>query len=255
MSTGLQTSAINWRSAPKGAGKDFIASLLNLFFPPVCSGCKQVGSLFCADCTAALSWLVEPLCEACGRPSLTPVAQCDACRLRPLSVQPVRAAVYYTGPVVPLIHQMKYNGFFSLAEPLAELMARAWPTWQRPVDLVIPIPLHLRRERERGYNQSALLARHLCGRFGWPLAEAGLQRVKPTQQQAGLGVAERYTNVQGAFVADAGLVAGRRILLIDDVCTTGATLTAAADALWEAGATAVSAYCATRAVGHMDNLP
>jgi ComF family protein len=150
---------------------------------------------------------------------------------------------------------MKYNGFFSLAEPLAALMARAWPAWQLPVDVVIPIPLHLHRERERGYNQSALLARHLGGRFGWPLAEEALRRVKATQQQAMLGFAERHDNVRGAFAADAGAVAGRRVLLIDDVCTSGATLTAAADALWEAGATAVSAYCATRAAGDVDNYP
>jgi ComF family protein len=249
LSTGLQMTDQRWRSLSKGV----IASLLNLLFPPVCSGCKQVGALFCAECTAAVDWLAEPLCLACGRPTPASVGQCDQCRQRPLSVQPIRAAAGYSGPLIPLIHQMKYNGFFSLAEPLADLMATAWPTWQRPVELVVPIPLHPRHERERGYNQSALLARHLCGRFGWTLAEAALRRVKETQQQARLGAAERQANVQGAFVADAGRVAGRQVLLIDDVCTTGATLTAAADALWEAGATAVSAYCATRAVGNVDN--
>jgi predicted amidophosphoribosyltransferase len=100
-----------------------------------------------------------------------------------------------------------------------------------------------------------LLAVHLGGRFGWSLAEDSLWRVKETQQQATQAFAERHDNVRGAFVADAGRVAGRRVLLIDDVCTSGATLTAAADALWEAGATAVSAYCATRAAGNVDNHP
>jgi ComF family protein len=157
--------------------------------------------------------------------------------------------------MVRLIQQMKYRGFFALTEPLAELMARAWPRWQTPVDLVIPVPLHPRRQRERGFNQSAHLVRHLAHRLGWKAHYHLLVRQRRTRPQVGLTKAQRRLNVADAFtVTEAGPVAGRHILLVDDVCTTGATMAAAATALLTAGASSVSGYTAARATGILDHL-
>ncbi len=164
-----------------------------------------------------------------------------------MPLKQIRAAVLFTHPASKLIHTLKYNGAFALAKPLAQMMAAAWGAWQVPVDLVLPIPLHASRERERGYNQSALLARAFCQKVGLPCAEEVLQRTRFTTPQVGLSATERLENVQDAF-ATKGALQGKRVLLIDDVCTTGATMAAAALALQKAGAHAVSGYCVARAV-------
>jgi ComF family protein len=155
--------------------------------------------------------------------------------------------VLFAHPVSKLIHNLKYNGAFALSKPLAQLMADAWSTWQMSIDLVLPIPLHAERERKRGYNQSTLLARDFCKMVNLPYAEDGLKRTRFTTPQVGLTAVARLKNVQNAFVANAGVV-GKHILLIDDVCTTGATMAAAANALCDAGAQTVSGYCVARAV-------
>lgn len=142
---------------------------------------------------------------------------------------------------------MKYNGLFALAEPVAGLMIEAWTRWQIPVDVVVPVPLHADRERKRGYNQSALLARHLCHRLNLALTQEALQRVRYTRPQVELSAVERLANVANAFQADPGQVAGRNVLLIDDVCTSGATMIAATEALLGAGAKTVSGYAVARA--------
>jgi ComF family protein len=155
----------------------------------------------------------------------------------------MRAAAYYRDPLRRLIHRFKYEGLFALARPLGDVMVQAWPAWRQPVDLVLPIPLHRRRHAERGYNQSERLVDELRRHLGWTTASGALVRVRQTQPQTGLTAAERRANVHGAFVADPARVEGNRILLVDDVCTTGSTLTAAAMALRQAGATSVMAYC------------
>lgn len=142
---------------------------------------------------------------------------------------------------------MKYNGLFALAEPLAELMVEAWTRWQIPIDVVVPIPLHAERERKRGYNQSALLAKHMCQRLGLAFAPEALQRIRYTRPQVELSAVDRLANVANAFNARPSYVAGRDVLLIDDVCTTGATMVAATEALLTAGANTVSGYCVARA--------
>jgi len=174
-------------------------------------------------------------------------ACCLVCQERPLPLQQIRAAVLFAHPVSKLIHNLKYNGAFALAKPLAQIMADAWSTWHMPVDLVLPIPLHAERQRKRGYNQSALLTREFCRLVTLPYANDGLQRTRFTTPQVGLTAVERLKNVQDAFVAKVDVV-GKHILLIDDVCTTGATMAAAANALFTAGADTVSGYCVARAI-------
>lgn len=181
------------------------------------------------------------------------VAVCDQCRRHPLPLR-VRAAAIYGEPLRRAIHGLKYEGLFALAPPLASLMVEEWPRWATAADLVVPVPLHPERERERGYNQTLLLAREFCRRLSLASDPAALQRVRYTRPQVELAIRERLYNVRGAFRADGSRVTGQRILLIDDVCTTGATLAAAAEALLDAGAQSVRAYVLARAVGHQDTI-
>jgi ComF family protein len=148
---------------------------------------------------------------------------------------------------MPAIHQLKYSGIAAAASPLAGVMVQGWQRWAAPVDLVVPVALHPAREHERGYNQSTLLARQFSRQLNLPLREDALARTRDTRPQVGLTRGERRRNVSGAFQAAPALLDGTRILLVDDVCTTGATLGAASEALLAAGARSVYAYCLARA--------
>ncbi len=153
----------------------------------------------------------------------------------------------FEGPLREAIHQLKYKGRTSLARPLGQYMGQAWQARPLPADLIVPVPLHPARLRERGYNQATLLADRLARATGLALEERGLQRVRATSPQVDLNAAERKANVQGAFQAEPSRVRGHTIVVVDDVCTTGATLEACSLALQEAGAQRVYAMTLARA--------
>ena len=144
---------------------------------------------------------------------------------------------------------MKYEGYFALADPLAKLMVQAWPRWQSAIDIVIPIPLHSERKRQRGYNQAELLVKEALKSLNWLSVPEALSRPKRTSPQVGLNLNQRQRNVHRAFTADEAMVAGKRVLLVDDVCTTGSTLDSAARVLHDAGALSVDAFCLTTVAG------
>jgi len=149
----------------------------------------------------------------------------------------IRSACVYEGVVRKAIHSFKYRHRRTLVDPLAQLVEQELRRRPLQVDLLVPVPLHPRRMAERGYNQSALLARELANRLGIPSAEC-LERTKETVAQAKLRAGARQANVRGAFrCMDGAIVLGRRVGIVDDVCTTGATLEDCARALREAGCT------------------
>lgn len=235
--------SLSWQLQARSA----FYSFLNFFLPPVCANCKKVGASICQECLEQITWLQEPICHQCGRVTPHPTETCSACCRQPLPLTQIRTAVLFTGPLPPIIHHLKYKNGFGLAEPLANLMVNAWKQWQTPIDLVIPIPLHQERLKHRGYNQSHLLAQHFCQQLHLPENQTCLKRIKHTQPQVNLNASERLLNVKDAFSADPHSVQQKEVLLVDDVCTTGATLAAAANALLKAGAHSVSAYCLARA--------
>jgi len=238
-----QASVNVWRARARHIKKVFV----NLIFPPVCASCRSEGALLCHNCRAQIPRINGEICIHCGRLAAATQPVCLACRKQAIPLSQIRAALLFAPPVPDLIHQLKYKGAFGLAEPLAELMVDCWPRWQTAVDLILPIPLHPDRQKRRGYNQSDLLVRHFAQQLGIPGDAAALRRVRNTPPQVGLSATERVENMVDAFQAENGRVAGKRILLVDDVCTTGATLTEAAQALLAAGAESVSAYCLARA--------
>lgn len=199
----------------------------------------------CAFLCAACAQLVEPVgpcfCEGCGRPQSKRITQCEQCQQQPVRLlDGVGIAALHVSPLREVIHAFKYEQRRELAEPLARyLVAHVQNMPYLPsllaVDGVVPVPLAQERFQERGYNQSELLASAFCHSVQLPLRPAWLIRRRSTQSQVGLTAAERQHNVQDAFVA-ATAVAGKRILLIDDVFTTGATMRACAQAALSAGA-------------------
>ena len=220
--------------------------LLDLLFPPRCVSCRETGSLLCAKCCDEFELVEPPLCPHCGRPR-TSERLCPLCQRDPPQIDGVRAAAYFDGTLREAIHCFKYSNLQDLAIPLGRLMGDYWEKRSLPAEIIVPVPLHPDRLRERGYNQATLLARELGKSIGLPVAENSLARVRATRPQIELGAQERKENVCDAFRCSNAELKEKRILLIDDVCTTGATLEACSIALRRVGARSVWAFTLARA--------
>jgi ComF family protein len=219
--------------------------VLDLLFPPQCALCRRGGTLLCDACVATLPAASGSRCERCWMP-VQGSAICRHCIEQPPAFALLRAACVMDGPARRLAHELKYEGLTSLAEPMAALMAAH--AGADAADIVVPVPLHARRERSRGYNQAAALARHLGAALELPFEARAARRVRDTAPLAKtMHREERRAIVAGAFAAVGARVEGRQVLLVDDVVTTGATLDACASALMAAGAARVRCVTWARA--------
>ncbi len=210
-----------------------LAAGLELFPCPLCEHGDGAGeNRLCPDCRKRLTLLTGPRCPGCGGELDGVLGVCSRCLQAPPT--PWRAAVSafaYRGDGAELIRRFKYGGRPELARTLAQLMLEVWREQQLEVDLMVPVPLHWTRRLRRGFNQSELLARSLAPELGVPVRSV-LRRTRRVPHQAGLNRERRLKNLRGAFqLRDPAAIAGKRVLLIDDVITTGATLNAAAEAL------------------------
>ena len=237
----LLTSKSSWLARARD-------SLFDIIFPARCIGCGRSGATLCQDCLNTIEYVPSSICNRCGRPIRDPSRGfCNPCADVTPSLTGCFAVTYTSGVMRDAIHRLKYSDQSRLADPLASFLIRWWEMNPLPTDLVIPVPLHPQREKERGYNQAELLSRRLSAAIGLPHEKKSLSRTRYTQPQVGLGAIERHKNVAGAFRCVDNMVAGQSILLIDDVTTTGATLEAAALALTQAGACEVWGLTVARA--------
>ncbi|MCA1668479.1 MAG: ComF family protein [Thermomicrobia bacterium] len=225
--------------------RDLWERALDVVFPPRCAGCGARGSLLCPACAVAIAYIQPPACPRCGwrvtRPGICPV-----CRTYPNALDGMVAATEFAPPVRECIHALKYEGQRGYAAVLAAA-ARTALTRLPVADAIVPVPLARERQRERGFNQSVLIARCLAGDT-LPVMPAWLNRTRETPPQVGHDRETRHANVAGAFACpDPAAVRGQRILLLDDVATTGATLDACARALRAAGVTSVHALVVAKA--------
>ena len=244
---------------PIGSGFKFAGSaLLDLLLPRSCTGCRRIHAppqrYWCPACWSLIPWIISPLCPVCGRPFRDSGAAsdylCGECIESAFHFDTARSATFHEGVVRDRIHQLKFGSQTEWAPPLVELLETAYAGWGLPApDLIVPVPLHPKRLGQRGFNQSGLLADELGRKLNTPVSFNVIKRKNQTQPQTRLNREQRLKNVKGAFeVADVQRVRDRRVLLVDDVFTTGTTLSECARTLKrKGGASEVHAITVTRA--------
>ncbi len=216
---------------------------LDLLFPPWCIGCGKEGEYICPACRKTLKAITPPVCRRCGRPILPEESGqngCPGCINWQNTLDGLRAPFLFQGLIRDAVHELKYNNFRAISYELAKLMRECFRNDQVPGDVLVPVPLHPEKLLDRGYNQSALLARELGLMCGLPVVEGSLIRTKYTPAQArSVSAKERQENVSGAFECRDERLKGKKVILIDDVSTSGATLNACAAAIKDKGAETV----------------
>ncbi len=223
---------------------------LDLVFPPRCGGCGNHGSRWCDDCQSKVPLLSGTLCEKCGQPLTNDGGMCQACTANPPAFKTMRSWAAFDHPVRPALHTLKYRRNVGIGDALAVPLALFAESLSWPVDMVVPVPLGTKRRRERGYNQVALIAKPFSLLLSLDFKPNALQRIKETRTQVGLSAKDRHENVDTAFLANTQIVQNRTILIMDDVSTTGSTLSSCARALYKAGANDVYALTIARALSH-----
>ncbi|WP_248306819.1 ComF family protein [Bosea sp. AAP35] len=234
-----------------------LRGVIDIVYPPSCIACQAAtgqAQALCSQCWGALSFIERPYCERLGTPFavdlgeglISPAAIAD-----PPVFARARAVCRFDGTARELVHRLKYGDRTDLALAMGRMMAQAGRDLLPDADLIVPVPLHRTRLWSRRFNQAGVLAQILTRQSGVALAPLALSRIKRTRQQVGLTRAQRADNLQGAFKVHPAArpdVEGRRILLVDDVLTTGSTANAAARALLRAGASAIDVLTFARVV-------
>ena len=237
--------------------RNLARAALGLLYPPACIACGAAtgeAHALCAGCWAGIRFIERPYCERLGTPFavdygpglLSPAALAD-----PPVYRRARAVAQYDDTARALVHRLKYGDRLDLAPALGRMMARAGAELLAETEIVVPVPLHRERLWRRRFNQAMALARAVAAGSGVAADPFLLARVKRTQSQVGLTKAQRAENLQGAFRVPTearGRLKGKRVLLVDDVLTTGATANAASRALLRGGAASVDVLAFARVV-------
>ncbi len=235
--------------------KTLVLGLERLILPPVCLVCKQLippthsHKILCDLCAQRIPFNRVPFCQKCSRPVSHGNRLCHQCLRHNYAFDQAWGTTYYTGPMLKLLPLFKYHEKIALSSCWGDFL---WEFFQKycqnkHFDILMPLPLHPVRQRERGFNQALLITKELNKHLHLPISARNLRRIRHTPHQALLSQKERWTNIHGAFkITDSKEIHKKNILLIDDLLTTGATLSEAAACLKKAGANEV--YCMTLAI-------
>ena len=219
--------------------RKLLSGVFDWIYPPVCAGCGEPGALLCESCRGNLHTVGEHFCSKCGKP-LKKGSRCRLCRTHEFRFLSSRAPYIYDGPAAAMIKSLKYNGNLSLVPLLADLLSEFWMNLNWDIDIVIPVPLSQERRAQRGFNQSEMIAKAFAGRTGLKADPRALMKIRHTAQQVGLSAEQRQENLHNAFAAENILIRGKRILLLDDVMTTGSTFAECSAVLLDGGARSVN---------------
>ena len=222
-------------------------SALELLFPPQCFGCGRYGTFLCPSCQSSLSPLKPPYCRRCAQP-IGRGGLCRQCVGSPPGINGISSPYLMESAIREAIHGLKYRTLRAAAPSLGKILSSWLEANPLPGDVLVPVPLHKRRLRDRGYNQSALLAREVGKRTGLPVLEDVLVRTRDTRPQVSLSREDRSLNVVGSFEC-VGSVKDGRFILVDDVVTTGSTMSACALALRAGGASDVWGLTLAKTMG------
>lgn len=236
--------------------RDVLQAVIDFFFPPQCLLCRSFlasyrEGYFCATCRGSFSFTSSPLCPKCGIMFKSREGEdhvCSRCMEHAYAFDTARAMGAYDGMLRRAIHLFKYANKSMLAEPLGRLLAEHGAGMVQPeaYDLIVPVPLHPQRLRERGYNQALMLGRALGRAWNITVRPDSLRKIKRTEPQTTLSAQERWKNVRGAFCWTGAPLHGKKILLVDDVYTSGSTAHECAGVLKKAGATQVDVLTLAR---------
>lgn len=219
-------------------------------YPPVCAGCGLPGEIWCAECQKSIQEIRDNFCDSCGYPGIYVSGECPGCNKHDPQYTKIRSCGVYKGPLKEAIHSLKYQNNLALGFSLSEMLAKKINMEKWDIDLVVPVPLSKIRQKERGYNQAALLAHPLAERMGVKYDSKSLIRKKATESQVHLSAEERSRNMAEAFSAKPDVWKGQSVLIIDDVITTGSTINECARTIREGGAKAVFGLSIARAILH-----
>jgi len=215
--------------------RDISSELIKFFFPARCIGCGKWGDFLCQRCVKKLPRISPPICLKCGKPE-TSGSYCAACWGTTTSIDGIRSVFHFEGVIRKAIHELKYYHLKAISACMTQFLYNFLQENPVPGDLIIPVPIHKNRIKQRGYNQSSLISAELGKLIGIPVVENCLVRARDTYPQVrSLNLDQRRKNVHNAFTCNSGTYDGKKVILIDDVCTSGATLEACAVALKKGG--------------------
>ncbi len=227
----------NLRSAKLNAFRAYskLWEILDWLYPPHCGGCGTNGSRWCPVCQSQIVRIENNCCPRCGQIQRGSDI-CSRCSAQPPVINGVRSFAVFDGPLRNALHRLKYSRDVGLGDVLSKYLLELFNQVNWEIDCILPVPLGRERYQQRGYNQAALLAYPLALATGLSYQPNGIKKTRDTATQVGLSFEQRRTNVSGAFYADRKIVQNKKVLVIDDVMTSGATIESCASAIMRAGA-------------------
>lgn len=220
----------------------FFWKAIDVIYPPSCACCGREGVRFCDECRSQMVPMGTNICQICGDPLVIP-GICDRCRKELPPFTALRSFAEYKGPLREALHSLKFKNNLALSDTFSEMLIPLIRDLNWNFDLVLPVPMSKAKKRSRGYNQAAQIAYPISLAFQVPFSDDIISRKFETKSQIGLGREERFKNIHNAFQGNSAKLLNKKVLLVDDITTTGATITSCARALQESGCERI--YCIT----------